>query len=813
MTFYELLDQVLELLQREGKVSYRALKREFNLDEEFLEDLKTEIIEVKQVAREEQGAMLVWTGNSGTFSTPGSAQDPGLFSSQSFRFLSPSSAITRPPHPPLLELGASPASNIKPEAERRQVTVMFCDLVGSTELSAQLDPEEFRDVLRDYQEICAKIIHRFEGHLAKYLGDGLLVYFGYPLAHEDDVQRAVRAGLGIIEAVEAYNRARQREKGLKISLRIGIHTGLVVAGEMGGGGTREPLAIVGETPNIAARLQHLAQPNMIVVSAATYRLIEGYFECQTLGAHPLRGFSQPLEVYRVLQEREWPGRLELDGVTGLVPLVGREQEIGLLVDHWEQAKNGAGQAVLLSGEAGIGKSRLVQVIKEQVKSEAHFHLESRCSPYYQHSAFYPIIALLQRLLQLHTDDTPFQKLAKLEQGLARYALPLSEVVPLLAPLLSIPLTEHYASSSLSPQRHKQKTIDALLLVLLGIATHRPLLIVMEDLHWSDSSTLEVLGLLIERKHTARIFILLTARPTFHPPWAPQSFTCLTPPRLTRGQIRIMVKRITEGKTLPAEVLRQLVTKTDGIPLFVEELTKMVLESDLLRREGDRYVLQGSLPSLAIPTTLHDSLMARLDRLASAKIIAQLGATLGREFSYALLQAVSPLDEETLQRELTRLVDLELLYQWGVPPQATYLFKHALIQEAAYQSLLKSTRQHYHRQIALVLTERFPEIVETQPELLAHHYKEGGLSEKAITCWQRASQRAIQRSDHAEAGGHLIRGLEVLATLPDTPERLRQELVLQMALGQTLMEMKGYNAPEVEQAYNRARMLYQLVVSG
>jgi class 3 adenylate cyclase len=819
MTFYEILSQVLVLLQQEGRVSYRALKRQFDLDEAYLEDLKTEIIEVKRLAIDEEGKVLVWIGYppASSLSTKDQEEIPPLRSSslarQSLAFIPLPSDDHYDSLQSQAELFASSVVRWgAQEAERRQVTVMFCDLVGSTELSEQLDPEELREILHAYQKVCAMVINRFEGHLAKYLGDGLLVYFGYPLAHEDDAQRAIRAGLEIVEAIERLNTRLQQEREARLAVRLGIHTGLVVAGEMGGGNLREPLAIVGETPNIAARLQSLADPNTVVISAATYRLIQGYFACQALGTHPLRGFSQLIEVYRVLQvEHTTQRRFELNVSMGLTPLVGREQEVRCLLERWEEVQNGRGQVVLLSGEAGIGKSRLIQVIKEHIMRESHIRLECRCSLYYQHSSLYPVIELCQRMLQLNRQDTPQEKLAKLERTLAGYPVSLPDVIPFYASLLSIPLTERYASFSLSPDRRKQKTLEAFLALLLAMSTQQPVLFVVEDLHWIDPSTLDLLNLLIEQTHTARIFTLLTARPVFHPLWPSHPhLTILTPSRLTRKQVRSMVKQLTGGKTLPAEVLQQLVMKTDGMPLFVEELTKMVLESELLREEEDRYVLTGPLPSLAIPSTLHDSLMARLDRLAPVKAVAQLGATLGREFSYELLQAVSPWDERFLQRELARLVEAELLYQWGQPPQAMYLFKHALIQEAAYQSLLKSTRQQYHQQIAQVLTERFPEMAEIQPELLAHHYKEGGLSEQAMLYWQRAGQRAIQRSAYAEAAGHLAKGLELLTSLPDTPTRRRQELILQTTLGQVLMAIKGHAALEVEQAYTRARALYRQV---
>jgi class 3 adenylate cyclase len=617
---------------------------------------------------------------------------------------------TLPPSP------ASSAEPRAPEAERRQLTVLFCDLVDSTALATQLDPEELREVVRAYQATCAKVIARYEGQIAQYLGDGLLVYFGYPLAHEDDAQRAVRAGLGMVEAVAQLNTRLEPERGVQLAVRLGIHTGLVVVGEVGGDTHHERLAL-GETPNLAARLQGLAAPNTVVISAATVPLLGGFFACQALGPHRLKGFAQPLQIYQVLYESTARSRLEAAGRTGLTPLVGREQEIGLLRERWAQVTDGLGQVVLLSGEAGIGKSRLVQVLTEHVAAEPQAWLTPcQCSPYYQNTALYPMIDLLERVaLRFEREEAPEQKLRKLEGFLVQYGLPLAEVVPLFAALLSLPLTDDYAPLTVSPERQKQQTLQALLTILLRIAAQQPVLFVMEDLHWVDPTTLEFLSLLVDQGPTARILTLLTFRPDFSPPWTGRAhLTQVTLPRLPRRQAVEMTGRVAHDKVLPSEVVEQVVAKTDGVPLFVEELTKMVLESGLLQAREDRYELAGPLPPLAIPATLHDSLMARLDRLATVKALAQLGATLGREFAYALLQAVSPWDEATLHRGLHQLVGAEFLYQQGLPPQATYRFKHALIQDAAYQSLLRSTRQQYHQRIAQALEARFPEIVETQP---------------------------------------------------------------------------------------------------
>jgi predicted ATPase/class 3 adenylate cyclase len=698
-----------------------------------------------------------------------------------------------------------------PDAERRQLSVMFCDLVDSTRLSSQLDPEEYRDVVRTYQRVCSEVITRFDGHIAQLLGDGLLVYFGYPQAHEDDAQRAVRAGVGIIEAVEALNTRLEPAKGITLAVRLGIHTGLVVVGEMGGAGRQEQLAL-GEVPNVASRLQGLAAPNTVVISADTYRLVQGYFECQALGIQALRGVAEPVAVYRILQDSGARGRLDVAVTRGLTPLVGRESEVTLLLERWEQVKAGHGQVVLLSGDAGIGKSRLVQMLKEHVANEPHVRWECRSVPYYQNTALYPLTDLLQRTLHWQPDETSDEKFGKLEQILRQYRLPLEETVPLFAPLLALPVPEHrYPPLNLSPQRQRQKTLETIVAILLELAERQPVLFIVEDLHWTDPTTLEWLHLVVEQIPTISILTLLTCRPYFQPAWHHRSYiTEMTLNRLSNTQVAQIVDRMIDGKPLPAAVLQQIIAKTDGVPLFVEEMTKAILELGHLQAVDGHYELTGTLPALAIPATLHDSLMARLDHLVTAKGIAQMGATIGRQFSYALLHAVAQVDAQTLQRELGRLVEAELVYQRGLAPQATYTFKHALIQDAAYQSLLKSTRQQYHQRIAQVLEVQFAETAEAAPELLAHHYTEAGLSVQAIPYWQQAGQKAVERSANLEAIAHLSKGLEVLKTLPDPLQRTRQELDMQITLGPALIATKGFAAPEVLQAYARARELCQHV---
>jgi class 3 adenylate cyclase/DNA-binding winged helix-turn-helix (wHTH) protein/predicted ATPase len=710
--------------------------------------------------------------------------------------------------PPPIE-APSAATRGMPD-EWRQLTVLACQLVGVSGPATPLEREARLEVVRDYQAVCTAVIQRFDGYIAQYQVEQLLVYFGYPRAHEDDARRAVHTGLGIVAGITEHNRHRKHESGVQLAVQVGIHTGVELVGAVGCGDQHVPLA-VGETPTIAARLQNLATPDTVVISPATWRLVEGYFVCEALGAHGLEDYSPPLVGYRVLQESPAQSRLDVAITQGLTPFVGRAREVELLLDRWEQAKEGMGQVVVLSGEAGIGKSRLVQVFKEAVAQTAHAWVEFHCSPYYQHTALYPVVTYLQRFLHFSRGETAEERLHKLKRMLERYGFALEEVVPLFAVLLSMPPPACYPPLTLPPELQRQKMLEALLMWLLKQAEQQPVCVILEDLHWGDASSLEWLSLLIDQLPTARLLLFLLFRPDFRPPWVVYShLTHLALTHLSPRQTEEMIGQVAGGKLLPAGMLQQIVTKTDGVPLFVEEVTKMVLESGLLREVHDHYELTGPLPVLAIPTTLQDTLMTRLDRLESAKSVVQLGATLGRTFTYTLLQALSPLDDETLQRDLGRLVEAKLLYQRGVPPQATYLFKHALIQETAYQSLLKSTRQQYHERIVQVLTTHFPETVELQPELLAHHYTEAGLIEHAIPHWQRAGQRAGQRSAHVEAVSHLTKGLDLLQLLPDTPERTRHELTLCLALGVSLAATRGYATLEVAQAYTRARMLCQQV---
>jgi class 3 adenylate cyclase/predicted ATPase len=763
MDFYATLDEVIELLRSRGRVSYRALMEHFGLDDERLDALRVELRYAHSDSVREDGHGLVWAPS-----------DP------------------------------NPAA-----AERRQLTVLFCDLVGSTPLSAQLDPEEFREVMRAYYDTCGKVIARFDGYIAQYLGDGLIVFFGHPLAHEDDAQRAVRTGLGIVEAVGQLNVTLSERYGASLAVRLGCHTGLVVVGEVVGE-ARHEITALGETPNIAARLQTAAAPNTLVIGALTYQLLGGQFNCRSLGTPALKGVSAPLEVYQVLNERTARTRLEAMGSVGLTPLVGRAAEARVLEERWSRAASGRGQVVLITGEAGIGKSRLVHELTEHVVEQQGWLITCQGSPYHRDTAFHPLIDLLERtILQFERPDSTADKLRKLEGFLAQSGLPLDEAMPALCSFLSISPVPEYESVAVPPEQQKQKTMQALLDVLLRSADTQPVLFVVEDLHWVDPTTLEFLTTLIEQVHTTRILALFTCRPDFDSPWAGNpNVVEMSLGRLAPGDAAELTNSVAQGKSLPDEIVEQVISRTDGVPLFVEELTKMLLESGLLEEHADRYELSGPLPPLAIPHTLHDSLMARLDRLSTVKGLAQLGAAVGREFSYALLRAVSPWDEDLLEEALAQLVTAELLYQSGSPPEATYRFKHALIQDAAYQSLLKSTRREHHQRIATAMESGFPDVVANRPELLAHHYTEAQLISQAIPYWEAAGRRALLRYANQEAANHAMRGLELLGTLPDSPQRAKQELSLQLLLGPSVSFVRGPNSGEP--IYTRARELARQV---
>lgn len=635
----------------------------------------------------------------------------------------------------------------RPEAERRHLTVMFCDLVGSTDLAARFDPEDLREIIRAYQDCCARIITAYGGYIAKFLGDGVLVYFGYPQAHEDDAHRAVRAGLDIVVAVPAMQ--KPKDSGVELAVRVGINTGLVVVGDLIGEGAAEQASVVGETPNIAAKLQEVAGANQVIIGSGTYGLVRSHFLLESLGLKRLDGTAVSLPAWRVVNETLKDDDSAI--AEKPVPLVGRQEELGLLLRAWETSKKGHGQVVLIQGEAGLGKSKLVEATRARLDDD-HPYIVARCSPYHSNTTLYPIIDYLRRTMDWRSEDDHLSRLAKLEAVLARHPTPLDRVVPLYADLLELPLPPgHYPDLQLTTQERREQTLDALVAWLFRETESRPVLNVWEDLHWADPTTLELLRLCIEQSPTIAMMSVLTYRPDFALPWPLRShITLITLSRLDRTEIEGLLLQQTGGKPVPPEVLEYVVRKTDGVPLYVEELSKAIHESDFLRDTGDRFELVRPLSAISIPATLQDLLMARLDRLPSIREVAQLGSILGREFAYEMLQAIASLDESILERGLDQLVEAELLYQRGRRPRARYTFKHALVQDAAYQSLLKKTRQFYHRQVATLLETSYPEIAISQPELLAHHYTRAEEDEKAARCYEAIAERSAAMYAHAEA---------------------------------------------------------------
>jgi predicted ATPase/class 3 adenylate cyclase len=694
---------------------------------------------------------------------------------------------------------ASPHS----DGERRHLTVLFCDLVGSTGFAVELDPEELSGVIRRFQDTCAAVVKHFGGYIGRFMGDGLLVYFGYPQAHEDDAERAVRAGLDIVAKVGEL----LLPSGEPLQVRVGIATGLVVVGETIGEGSAQEQVVFGETPNRAAHLQRLAAPNSVLVAASTHQLLGGMFVCADLGRVEVKGKSRPVAAWRVIGECTVESRFEATRSEWLTRFVGRQEELDQLQTFWQKAKRVEGQLVLLCGEPGIGKSRISNTLLDSIAEEPHIKIRYQCSPHHTNSPFFPVINQLERAARFERDDSPNTKLDKLEAVLSQAGDASLADAPLYAALLSIPAGARYPALKLTPQRQKEVTIEALTRQLLGLARSRPVVFLIEDAHWIDDTTLETISRSISSIKTAPVLVLITFRPEFLPPWLDQSHvTLLWLNRLPREQVGAMIIDVAGGKELPPELYNQIISKTDGVPLFVEELTKTILESGQLRAAGDRYIAIAPLPSHAIPATLHDSLIARLDRLASIKEIAQIGAALGREFSYCLLAAVAPTVGAPLDAALAQLGAAELIFARGEPPDSTYVFKHALVQEAAYASLLHSKRRQLHGQIADALTERFPEIVESHPELMAHHLAGAGLTERAIEYLQKAGEHAIQRSASVEAIGHLKRALELFQLLPDHQGRTRKGLELVVLLGQAMIAGRGYAAAETKEVLLQAKAL-------
>ena len=684
-------------------------------------------------------------------------------------------------------------------AERRQVTVMFSDLVGSTALSARMDPEDLREVISAYQKCVAGTVKRFGGFVAKYMGDGVLVYFGYPQAHEDDAERAVRAGLELIGAVRAL------KSNAPLQTRVGIATGLVVVGDLIGSGEAQERGIVGETPNLAARLQGIAEPNTVVIAEATRKLLGNLFELRDLGPKDLKGITGPARAWAALRASSVEGRFEALHGSGLTALVGREEELELLLRRWSRAKTGEGQVVLLSGEAGIGKSRLTAALLERLAGEPHTRLRYFCSPQHTDSAFYPIIGQMERAAGLTHDDTPPAKLDKLDLLLAPTSTSKQEAA-LFAEMLSLPNDGRYPALDLPPPQRRQRTLEALIAQIEALTRSAPVLMIFEDAHWTDPTSLEVFGRAVDRIRTLRVLLIVTYRPEFEPPWIGRPHvTALTINRWAERDIDAMIDGVVGNKHLPASVRQDIIERSDGIPLFVEEMTKAVLEA---ANEGtaERVVAVIPSPSVAVPASLHASLMARLDRLGPAKELAQIGAAIGREFSHGLMAAVAGKPEAEVQPALDRLVAAGLLFRQGSPPHATYLFKHALVQDAAYGTLLRGPRQELHARIAAATETGMPERVEREPELLAYHYAEAGQPDTAAGYWLAAGRLAARRSANSEAVAHLRRGIAAVRGLPETVERNRLELALQLALGPALLSSRGFGDAEASTGYQRAAEL-------
>jgi class 3 adenylate cyclase len=652
---------------------------------------------------------------------------------------SPTEPVTKP------RASAPTASEPAPEdrAERRQVTVMFSDLVGSTALSARMDPEDLREVFSAYQKCVAETVQRYGGYVAKYMGDGVLIYFGYPQAHEDDAERAVRAGLELVAAVGAL------KTHAPLQTRVGIATGLVIVGDLIGSGASQEQAIVGETPNLAARLQGIAEPNSAVIAESTRKLAGNLFELEDLGPRDLKGISGLVRAWAALRPASVESRFEALHASGLTELVGREEELGLLLRRWSKAKTGEGQVVLVSGEAGIGKSRLTAALLERLATEPYTPLRYFWSPQHTDSAFFPIIGQMERAAGLVQNDAPQARVDKLDAVLAQTSTSKQDAA-LLADMLSLSNDGRYPTLELTAQQRRQRTLEALTAQLAGLASQHPLLMIFEDVHWIDPTSLEALNRTMDRIRTLPALLIVTFRPEFSAPWMGQSHVMsMTLSRLGEREATAIIASLAGNKELPTDVMAEIVERTDGIPLFVEEMTKAVLEAE---SEGEARRTAAAVPSpaLAVPASLHASLMARLDRLGSAKDVARMAAAIGREFSYELLVAVAGLGEKELTSSLESLTNSGLLFQGGTPPHATYLFKHALVRDAAYGMLLREVRKELHARIGTKLEEVFPDAAERQPDLLAYHFEEGGLSEKAIEYWLKAGKLSINRVSMTEA---------------------------------------------------------------
>ncbi|HET8933230.1 MAG TPA: adenylate/guanylate cyclase domain-containing protein [Polyangiales bacterium] len=812
-SFDELLLEVQRVLERDGRTSYRALKRRFELDDEYLEDLKEELIVARGVARDEDGRVLVWLPPPGAasvsahrWSVPAGASVPPQEAE-----LRPAAAHNeqRSHAPPLTEARTPPSALAEhrerrppsqPLSERRQLTVMFCDLVSSTELASRLDPEEYGEILAGYHSKCAEAIMRYGGHIAQYLGDGVHAYFGYPHAQEDAATRAVHAGLLIIDQL----RRAAALPTTKLAVRVGIHTGTVVMGDVGDAQHLERMAM-GDVPSVAARVQSAATTNSIAITQATRTLLRDEFMIEPIGVHSLKGVPKPLPLFRVVGASG--GALETThSETPQPPLFGRDAELSLLRSRFLEAQKGAGQIVALSGEPGIGKSRVLRAFRESLREHTHTYWEIRCSAYHTGTALYPLTELIRRHFYLREGEPERVSLEKLRRGFAN-AGHAATALPLLASLLSIgPLPPEVASLTRVQQR--RKLIEMFVAFFLERAQREVVVLALDDLHWSDPSTLEFLAVLSEQVPATRVLLVTGFRPNFELQWQVRDrITVITLDRLTPAQAAALIERVAQGKRLPARLQAELLDKTDGVPLFIEESTRMLLDSPCVVEHDDHYELSDIDRELGVPSSIQDSLMARLDQLTSAKEVAQLAAIIGRTFHYELIAALWT-TEERLRAELSRLVQAGLLLQRGLPPEAVFSFKHALIQDVSYASTLKRVRRSTHSEVAKLLLTKFPQIAAAEPELIAHHFSEAGLTTEAVLHWQRAADKALSAFANVEAVRHLQRALTLLPSLPAGPARDDLELTLLTTLGTPLIATQGFSAPEVKRAYERAYQLCQ-----
>lgn len=685
------------------------------------------------------------------------------------------------------------------EGERRMITVMYCELDGFGDLSEELDPEDLRDLMAQYHAICHSQIERFDGRPGGVVTGGLFAYFGYPTAHEDDARRAIRCAMAIRAQVAKLPNAEAANMD-SFGVRVGIHTGLAIVGTGEGG-----LEAYGKTSNLPTKMTGLVGPGTIAISEVTRKLSTGYFEFKNAGAREIHGFADQVPLFEVVKESEALSRLDTVAYVELTPLVGRQVEMGLLRQRWKQVTSGEGYAVLVSGEAGIGKSRLIDTFRrEATAGRKAWHVRLFGSSFNEQSAFYPLAEFVRQTVWPRSSDGAAGPVSDLEEYLKTTGLPADPFLVLFADLLGVALPADLERPQLAPFAQKQKTMQGLLHVLTYRSAEQPGVIAFEDVHWADPSTQEWIDLLIGQLPAQPILAVFTTRPATPPAWLSRAYASeVTLNRLTKEDMVAIAEYRSKGKKLPKEILDQVASRTDGVPLFAEELTRMLLDSGMLVDKGDRYELTGPLDARSIPETLHGSLTARLDRLQSGKRVAQKGAVIGRQFTYELLQAISEQDDASLEEALAELVEAELIFQRGFVPQATYNFKHSLIQDAAYSSLLKARRRELHKRVANALTAR-PSL--PAPEVVAHHYTEAGLSAEAIPLWQKAGQQALARNAHPEAVSHLTAGLNLVSKLPDGTERDLTELGFLNLLGPAVMMSKSYSDQQAEDTFNRAHEL-------